>query len=1171
MTSHDGDVPPTDASFKELRALKDAWLEAPPVPDLKEFLTEDILSDPVSLHSLIQFDVEERLRVAALPAFTDQDTTISIEHYQQFVGTIEPGSDLARLVIHFELRHAGTVGPERLEEVIAQRSVRFADDVKYVLDHLKHDAPTSDEPPTKLHSQRSEKNEDTEESYYRYAYTKGQMIGPYKLRSALGHGGFGEVWVAERSKPTMNVALKLIRADKVDKKSLARFEVERQALALLSHENIARIHDAGYTDDGLPYFAMEYVQGEKLTSYCDRHCLTIEKRLELFACICDAVHYAHMQGLIHRDLSPDNILVSIDQKKQPIPKIIDFGIAKAVNPNLLLTDRTLSLEFNVMIGKLEYMSPEQAEGGKIGIDTRSDIFSLGVILYELLAGVLPLSREDLKQKAIDELLSVIRFGVRPDPSTGFGKLDDESKSATAFARGKKDISEIAKVLASRLKHLPMKAMRHDRAKRFTSASAMALDIRNYLEDKPYIEAAAESKWDKFKMTVRRNPAPYITAALVFITLVAGVSATTWQWQEALDAKAEEQQRADELQLVIKFQESQWLDIHAAIMGSGLREDIIERYSSALTARRMDEKAFQAELQPIVEALARINFTDVGLNMLYEHVFAPALRAVETDFKDEPLLKARLLQSIADTLKILGLFEQATDPQAEALKIRQARLDDDHPDVLSSVAETGRLLAAKGLFAQAEEYYRRAMVGRREILGNDDPETIKAIGNMAFILGEQSKWEEAEPLYREAVELSDRFRGPSHRGTFTAYNNLAYLFQMTERYDEALDWYKRTLAGREKAFGPDDLDTLNSVHQMGFYFGEIGQYEEALKWTRRALAGRSRVLGTHHRDTINTKLNVANQIGGQRRTLSESERRTKDIEAEELLREAYAEAVEGLGPTHRLTHKILDTLCGCLAAQDKDEDASGFYKLSYEVCEARFGPVDERTITALSDLGAILWRCGQLEEAEEYLRDAVERSSKSLVVSPEEARYALSTRSVVLRDLQRFQEAESMALQAKEVAVRLYGGTHETSQLCYERLADLYTAWDEAEPDKGYDAKAAEWRALPLETKRQKAERSDATANDKNEYAWSLLTFEPADLRDPETALRLAREVCDMTNNSNPAYLDTLALAQFMTGDIDAAIETEKKALSLLPADTPGRGEYEAALAKYEAALEDKSK
>ncbi len=380
----------------------------------------------------------------------------------------------------------------------------------------------------------------------------GDFIGPYKLLELIGEGGFGTVWLAERREPMVQrVALKIIKPGMDSKAVIARFEQERQALALMDHPNIARVHDAGTTASGRPYFVMEHVKGSPITAYCDRARLTLPQRLELFARVCDAVQHAHTKGVIHRDLKPANILVAVADGAsgraggEPRPVIIDFGVAKAVAARL--TDRTIHTEQGVLIGTPEYMSPEQAEMAETNIDTRTDVYALGVILYELLTGVLPFDPATLRAAGYAAIQRIIREVDPPRPSTRLSSLGAEATRCAEARRVRP--GELESVLRGELEWIPLKAMRKERSERYRTASELSDDIVNYLQHKPLI-AGPESTSYRLRKFVRRNRAGVAAGAAVLATLVLGITATLWQAREAArerDALREAMQRNDLLQ------------------------------------------------------------------------------------------------------------------------------------------------------------------------------------------------------------------------------------------------------------------------------------------------------------------------------------------------------------------------------------------------------------------------------------------------------------------------------------------------------------------------------------------------------------------------------------------------------------------------------------------------
>ncbi len=356
----------------------------------------------------------------------------------------------------------------------------------------------------------------------------GDRVGAYTLREVIGEGGFGVVWLAERREPMVQrVALKIIKPGMDSASVVARFDQERQALAVMDHPNVAKVFDGGVTDRGLPYFVMEHVQGEPITTFCDRHRYTIKQRLELFVPVCEAVQHAHMKGIIHRDLKPGNILVAI-RDGRAVPKVIDFGVAKAVSRTL--TEKTIFTETGQLIGTPEYMSPEQAEMGALDIDTRADVYSLGVVLYELVAGVLPFDARTLRGKGYAEIQRIIREEEAPRPSTKLTSIDAPTGARIAEAR-QEARERIASDLRRELEWIPLKAIRKDRTRRYASAEAIAADVRRYIEGQP-LHAAPESRWYLARKFVRRNRAQVAAGAAVVLALVGGLGAALWQAREA---------------------------------------------------------------------------------------------------------------------------------------------------------------------------------------------------------------------------------------------------------------------------------------------------------------------------------------------------------------------------------------------------------------------------------------------------------------------------------------------------------------------------------------------------------------------------------------------------------------------------------------------------------------
>jgi eukaryotic-like serine/threonine-protein kinase len=627
-----------------------------------------------------------------------------------------------------------------------------------------------------------------------------RSIGPYQLLTKIGEGGMGQVWLAEQTAPLQRrVALKLIRWGMYDDTLLHRFQAERQSLAVMDHPSIAKIFDAGATSEGQPYFVMEYVAGVPITDYCDQKKLKIRDRLELFIKVCEGVQHAHQKAIIHRDLKPSNILV-IEVDGKPVPRIIDFGLAKAIGREI--TEETLHTRIGDFVGTPGYMSPEQCDPAARDVDTRTDVYSLGAILYVLLTGNLLFDTKEWKNKPLDEMLRRLREEDPPRPSTKVS-TDRDTSSATAKSRGTEP-KQLVNVLRGDLDWITMKAVEKDRTRRYATASDLAADISRYLNNEP-VKARPASASYRIRKYIRRHRYSVTGAGVVIALLVAFAVLQNIQLRKT----RRERDRADR---IAEF-----------MTGIFKVSDPLERVGSKVTAQQLLDKA---------------------------------AKDIDTGLAKDPELQSRMMHVMGKAYMNLGLYPEAQSLLERGIKVSGSAFGQEHRDTLNIMEDLGWTLFEEGRLSEAESLEQKLLDTQRRVLGPEDGDTLGTMGNLAVTLCEEGRCLEGVKLAREQLDIKRRLFGPEDFYTLAAMDNLAVMLARSNQLAEAEKLERETLEIQLRVFGRENLGTISSMIDMADIERDMGRDEEALKLYAETLDLEQRVLGPEQPETAVTRYSLA---------------------------------------------------------------------------------------------------------------------------------------------------------------------------------------------------------------------------------------------------------------------------------------------------------------------------
>jgi eukaryotic-like serine/threonine-protein kinase len=833
----------------------------------------------------------------------------------------------------------------------------------------------------------------------------GTMIGRYRLLQEIGEGGFGVVFLAEQREPVeRRVAIKIIKLGMDTKQVVARFEAERQALAMMDHPSIARVFDGGATEIGRPYFVMELVRGDPITRHCQENGLGTTERLELFEQVCRAVQHAHTKGIIHRDIKPGNVLVTMVDGR-PVPKIIDFGIAKATSARL--TEKTFFTEHRQLIGTPEYMSPEQADNSGVDVDARTDIYSLGVLLYELLTGVTPFEPERLRSAEWGELLRIIREDDPPKPSTRLSTVGRRGKGA----RQGPGPALVARQVRGDLDWIVMRCLEKNRSRRYGTAEGLAADIRRHLCGEP-VEAAPPSAGYRVWKFVRRHRGAVVAGGLLALAVTAGVVGTgVFAVKEgrardrAETAEGVARERADDLQKVSEFQKSQLRAIEPEKMGAQIKADLLAETETSLKRAKTDDAELVRRMQSLQETLGETNFTNLALKTLDKNIFGKSLSAIREQFKDRPLVRADLLATLADTMDGVGMTEEAVAPMQEALAEHRRLLGNESAVTLTSIGRTGNMLKAVGRHEEAEALLREGLDTSARVRGRNDPQTLTAMSELAGLLSDRRKFSEADPLFAEALERSRKVLGPDDRETLARMSAQAFNLRMQGKLPEAEGLCRECAERCRRVLGPDDRDTLTAVNMLGSLLWAEKKFPEASGCVNEALAIARRTLGDDNSRTLVYLFNSGSIL----RDLGDK------AEAQRRFREAYERSLRVNGPVHQYTLAFVHSLADLQLDQKEFAEAAGSYQTAVAGMAKMFGESDNNTLKSRRGLGMALLATGRLGEAE-------------------------------------------AALLAAEAGFRAKAPESPDRTECVGALVSLYEKWDAAEPGKGYGEKRAPWSA-----------------------------------------------------------------------------------------------------------------
>lgn len=811
-----------------------------------------------------------------------------------------------------------------------------------------------------------------------------ERIGPYRVIRTIAEGGMGTVFLAEQEKPLKRkVALKQIRRGLQSGEVLARFNIERQALAMLDHPNIAHVFDSGTTEKGNPYFVMEYVDGLAIHRYCQQKGLGVAEKLRLVQQVCDGVQHAHSKGIIHRDIKPANVLVTeVDGK--PVPRIIDFGVARATG-----VEETMATSFGAVVGTLRYMSPEQAIRSP-DIDVRTDVYSIGILLYELLTGKTPIDGDSL---SLPEMLQGIAEAEAVAPS------------------------RMGAVVEPEVDWIVMRAIEKDPARRYQTANALGLDIQKYLDGEA-VDAGPPSRSYRLAKMARRYRAWLVTAA-VFVLVLSG--ATVVSIREALRAGRAEQETVRERDRALAAEkdaraerdralvaEAQMAEQQALTFAEKGRAD-----SEAATARAVADflkNDLLAQASPNVQAgPARVADPNLSVRTILDRSAA----SLAGKFEAQPAVRQSLEHTIAATYLDLGAYAQAREHAEQAIAIRTQTLGKFHAETLASMHLLAIAYRSEGKYPEAEKLWSEMYEYQRKALGAANPGTLMSMHSLAALYRSMGRHKESTALYEKVLPLRRRVLGADHVETLRTANNLGYAYLFTKQSEEAEVLLSETLQIRKRVLGAEHPDTLISMNNLAIAYKNLGRGGDGLKLLEEALEIQRRTMGRNHTSTLSTVLNLGMAL-----------REMKKLpEAQKVYEQGMDEFLAGGNEKDQTAITAWNNLGNVYVDRGLFDKAVVSFERSLALRRATVGNDHPETVRTVLNLAGAYRRMKRFQEAEVLTVQAVESRKKTLGPTDGNTLVAMGRLADIEMDLGKYREAAEVAREVWEVRRRVLGEGH----------------------------------------------------------------------------------------------------------------------------------------------------